>query len=219
MDWGSYVVGAYYFDQDITTASSVVAALLAPLVPPTTRDARTNVGGTNYSLFGEVSFNLGDAIELTLGGRYTYDDINYDTLTVGTDNLVFPPDGQADDSLDDSDFSPKIALQWNIADSRMLYASYVSGYKGPAFDTALVARDTFVQPETSDAFELGLKSTLYDGRLIFNIAAFYAEYQDFQAEASIDENPDDQLPGNFLVVNAGRSVHQRIGGRIYLSPN
>jgi iron complex outermembrane receptor protein len=85
----------------------------------------------------------------------------------------------------------------------MLYASYVRGYKGPAFDTSLVAAGSYVKPETSDAWEAGLKSSWFDRRLILNIAAFYAEYQDFQAEAYIDDNPDDLLLGSFLVVNAG----------------
>lgn len=201
--WGSYVVGAYYFEQDIESTSRVVTSLLAPFVPPTTRIASTEVGIENLALFGEINFNVMDNLELILGGRYTQDDINYNTEVIGTDNLVFPPDGQASDSLDDSDFSEKIALQWSVDDQRMLYASYVAGYKGPAFDTSLVARDSFVKPETSDAWEAGLKSSWFDGRLVLNIAAFYAEYKDFQAEASVDDNIDDQLPGNFLVVNAG----------------
>ncbi|MFK7978329.1 MAG: TonB-dependent receptor, partial [Halioglobus sp.] len=202
-DWGSYVIGAYYFEQEVDTGSEVVAAILAPIIPPTLRVSSTNVSIENLAVFGEVNFNITDSLELILGGRYTQDDISYATKAVGTDNLVFPADGEAADSLDDSDFSEKIALQWSVDDQRMLYASYVAGYKGPAFDTSLVARDTFVQPETSDAFEVGLKSTWLDGRLVLNIAAFYAEYTDFQAEASVDENFDDQLPGNFLVVNAG----------------
>lgn len=201
--WGSYVVGAYYFEQDIESASRVVTALFAPVLPPTLRVANTQVGIENLALFGEVNVNLTDTLELILGGRYTHDDINYNTNVVGTDNLVFPPDGSASDSLDDSDFSEKIALQWSLDEQRMLYASYVAGYKGPAFDTSLVARDSFVKPETSDAWEAGLKSTWFDGRLVLNIAAFYAQYKDFQAEASVDDNIDDQLPGNFLVVNAG----------------
>jgi iron complex outermembrane receptor protein len=42
-----------------------------------------------------------------------------------------------------------------------------------------------IEPETSDAFEIGLKNTLLDGALTFNIAAFYSKYKNFQAN-----NPD-----------------------------
>lgn len=217
-DWGNYVVGAYYYEQDLVSASRVVTSILAPLVPPTLRDASTRVEIENLAAFGEVTFTLSDNLELILGGRYTKDDISYATRVVGTDNLVFPPDGEASDSLDESDFSEKIALQWSIDAQRMVYASYVAGYKGPAFDTSLVARDSFVQPETSDAFEVGLKSAWLDGRLILNVAAFYAEYQDFQAEASVDENIDDQLPGNFIVLNAGEVTTKGIESEFIAKP-
>lgn len=218
-NWGSYVLGAYYFEQDLVSASRVETAILAPLVPPTLRDARTEVAIENIALFGEVTFNLSDQLELVLGGRYTYDDIRYDTRVVGTDNLVFPPDGKASDQIDDSDFSEKLALQWSIDNRHMAYVSYVSGYKGPAFDTSLIARDSFVKPETSDAYELGLKSSWFDDRLILNVAAFYARYKNFQAEASVDDNFDDELPGSFLVVNAGEVTTRGVEAEFIAQPN
>ena len=40
--------------------------------------------------------------------------------------------------------------------------------------------DLFFEEETVDSFEVGLKSDLLDGRLRLNIAAFHAEYDDYQ---------------------------------------
>jgi iron complex outermembrane receptor protein len=82
-------------------------------------------------------------------------------------------------------------------------SSYVSGYKGPAFDTSLIADGSVVDPETSDAFEAGLKSSWFDNRLFLNIAVFYAEYDDYQAETSLDEDPNDLRPGSPVLINAG----------------
>ena len=42
--------------------------------------------------------------------------------------------------------------------------------------------------ETADAFELGLKTTLLDGALTANFAAFNAEYENFQANSFININ-------------------------------
>ena len=42
-----------------------------------------------------------------------------------------------------------------------------------------------IEPETSDAFEIGLKNTLLDGRMTLNLALFRADYHNFQAN-----NPD-----------------------------
>jgi iron complex outermembrane receptor protein len=201
-DWGSYVIGAFYFDQDVDTSNTTTAGVLAAAglpVPPTTRESKTSVNSKNSALFGEVNFNLWHDWQLILGGRYTYDDLSYHTQADRTDGIVFPPPGEARDSLNESDFSPKVSLQWDVSDYAMTYASYVRGYKGPAFDTALIAGGSSVDPETSDSYELGLKSRWLDNRLFLNIAAFYSEYHDFQAETSLDIGP----LGTIIVTNVG----------------
>ena len=209
-DWGFYVVGLYYFDQDADSSNTTTTALLEPRVPATTRTSRTSVGSTNYALFGELNYNLASDWMLTLGLRYTEDQLDHHTRDVGTDNLVFPPDGEVENDLDDDDWSPKVALQRDINDTAMAYASFTEGYKGPAFDTSVVAGGRTIEPETSDAWETGLKSSWLDGRLVLNLALFYAEYQDFQAQALIDEDPDDLLPESFLLTNAGEVSTQGV---------
>ena len=73
-----------------------------------------------------------------------------------------------------------------------------------------------VDPETSESWELGLKSTLFDNRLVLNVALFHTEYDDFQGQAFFDpDGPSDCPPddpgcdpdnetGTFLLVNAGK---------------
>jgi len=200
-DWGSYVTGVYYFEQDIDNSNSTSTDFFELI----TRTSRTHVEGVNAALFGEVNINLWQDWQLILGGRYTYDELQYRTTADRTDNLVFPPPGEASDKLDETDFSPKAALQWDFDENAMVYASYVSGYKGPAYDTSLIAEGAVVDPETSDAFETGLKSSWFDRRLFLNIAVFYAEYDDYQAETSLDDNPDDLRPGSPVLVNAGNA--------------
>jgi iron complex outermembrane recepter protein len=84
--------------------------------------------------------------------------------------------------------SGKVALQFDFSDDVMGYASYARGYKGPAYNIFFNLTGTgtnVIEPETSNSFEVGLKNTLLDGKLTFNIAAFYAKYSNFQAN-----NPD-----------------------------
>ncbi len=84
--------------------------------------------------------------------------------------------------------SGKATLQFDLNDDSMAYASYARGYKGPAYNVFFNLTGTgtnVIEPETSDSFEIGLKNTLLDGRLTFNIAAYYAKYKNFQAN-----NPD-----------------------------
>jgi iron complex outermembrane recepter protein len=208
-EWGSYVIGAFYFEQDLDTSNTTTTGYLQSLGfpgPPTTRASKTEVDSQNAALFGEVNFNIWHDWLLILGGRYTYDDLNYHTMADRTDGAIFGPAGETSDSINESDFSPKVAIQWDVRDNAMVYASYVSGYKGPAFDTGLITGGSAVKPETSDSWETGLKSRWFDNRLILNVAAFYAEYHDFQAETSIDEGP----LGTIILTNAGEVSTQGV---------
>ena len=84
--------------------------------------------------------------------------------------------------------SGKVALQADLTPHTTGYVSYARGYKGPAYNVFfnLTATGTnVISPETSDAYELGLKNSLFGGRLTLNLAGFYAKYHNFQAN-----NPD-----------------------------
>ena len=52
-----------------------------------------------------------------------------------------------------------------------------------------------LEPETSDAYEIGLKSSLMGGALTINLAGFYAKYDNFQAN-----NPDSLTIGGVTTV-------------------
>ena len=78
-EWGSYVIGAFYFEQDVDTSNTTTTSLLEPIVPATTRASKTEVNSKNAALFGEVNFNIWHDWQLILGGRYTYDDLSYHT--------------------------------------------------------------------------------------------------------------------------------------------
>lgn len=208
-DWGSYVIGAFYFEQDLKTSNTTTRGYLEiggfSFPPNTPRAAKTDVSSKNAAVFGEVNFNIWHDWQLILGGRYTYDDLDYQT-TADRADIILGPDGESGASTNEDDFSPKIVLQKDVGDTAMVYASYVSGYKGPAFDTGLITGGSAVKPETSDSWETGLKSRWLDNRLILNVAVFYAEYHDFQAETSIDEGP----LGTIVLTNAGEVSTQGV---------
>ena len=87
-------------------------------------------------------------------------------------------------STKSDNLSGKAAVQYDFSRDVMAYASYTRGYKGPAYNVFynLTATGTnVIAPETSNAFEVGLKNTLFDGKMTLNLAAFYARYKNFQA--------------------------------------
>ncbi len=95
-------------------------------------------------------------------------------------------------------FSGKAGLQYDFSRDVTGYASYTRGYKGPAFNLFFNLQPTglkALEPETSNAYEIGLKNSLMGGKLTLNLAGFYAKYANFQAN-----NPDT------LIINGVTSV-------------
>ncbi|MFK8019747.1 MAG: TonB-dependent receptor [Pseudomonadales bacterium] len=184
-----YLVGLYY--ADVETDRTFLRNPGLPIIPS---DWAGTVGTESMALFGQATFKFSDATSLTAGLRY-----NHEEITVQfTDNLLAPPsDVRA--TNDDDVVVGKLSLQHFLADEVMLFASYSRGYKGQAFDMTSgftqVKADSPVAPETSDSFEIGIKSKLFDNRLLLNAVAFYTEYQDYQAQSTT------VLPDGSLVVN------------------
>lgn len=78
-------------------------------------------------------------------------------------------------------------LQYRFSPQVMAYGSYANGFKSGGFnlDRARFAPGQF-NPDTSfatekvEAYEIGTKTTLFDRRVLANLAAFYQKYTDFQ---------------------------------------
>ncbi len=85
----------------------------------------------------------------------------------------------------------------------MVYGSYTRGYKSQAFDIIFGMtpdRAAPVPPETSDAFELGLKAELFGRRMRLGVTAFHTTYDDFQGQAF------DADQSAFVLTSAGSVV-------------
>ena len=219
----TYVAGLFYFDQQVDREYTRSLALGG--IPLSSGVATFSSDATNWAAFGEAVWAFSESWRLVFGGRYTEDELSYkfrrtrEGAPIGIPGPVEP----SNDSTDENDFSGKLALQWDFSDSVMSYLSYVEGYKGPAFDLTFDADPTTqerIDPETSESWELGVKSTLFDGRATLNAALFYSEYDNFQAEGFFDSDglpdcppdnltcdPDDD-PGAFLLINAGSVTTQ-----------
>jgi outer membrane receptor protein involved in Fe transport len=169
--------------------------------------------GDTWAVFGHTEWGFADDWKLTLGLRYTEDEKDYEgcssdngdgdasqyvnTLVAGAAGVVpdtvpggcitFLPGtftgGIVKKDLDEDSTSGKVALDWNITDDILTYASYSRGYKSGSFPTLSTNVDTQLDPvvqEKLDAYELGLKATLLDGTMQLNAAAFYYDYTDKQ---------------------------------------
>src|SRR3546814_4161398 len=65
----------------------------------------------------------------------------------------------------------------------LLYANISKGYKGGTFPVQGAVIEQQYRPVTQEsvlAYEIGLKTDLFDGRAHLNLAAFYYDYKDKQ---------------------------------------
>jgi iron complex outermembrane receptor protein len=103
-------------------------------------------------------------------------------------------------------WTPKLSF----TDQTNIYASYSRGYKAggsnPGVQQGNLGVPAFYAPESIDAYEIGAKNTLLDGRLQANLTAWYYDYGNYQissiiANTSVNTNINtflDGLEGEFL---------------------
>lgn len=161
-----------------------------------------DIDRTGAAAFGQVSVYLTEKWELTLGGRYSWEEAKVSALAayaIPGDNFGIPVDAtslnQADpwpdfvtpvkDSESWTDFSPTASVKYNFTDDFMTYLTYAQGFKAGSYQKAPVTpSDVYaIDPEKVDSYELGFKSTLLDGSLQWNAAAFYIELSDMQLQS------------------------------------
>ncbi|MEM8985501.1 MAG: TonB-dependent receptor [Pseudomonadota bacterium] len=184
---------------------------------------------TAHAIFGQVEYDLTDRLKLILGGRWTSDNKDYSILASCVDDpdpAVAPNTTCADAILgggfvidagltnlekDDSFFTGKAQLEFTPTSNLLLYAGYNRGVKAGSFtaplDGFLTVSELGFEPETLDAYEIGVKADLADDRLRVNASAFYYDYSDYQGFvfvglASVVRNFEAEIYGGELEVIA-----------------
>lgn len=158
----------------------------------------------SYSAFGQLDIPLGEEFTLIAGARYIDDDKDFEYKI---DVVEFQdqrsrkfnaPRNVAEletlatykGSSDDQEWSARLQLDWAVNDDWLLYAGWNRGVKGGGFNAPIFPLNPPLgyddnamsyDPEKLDAFEVGFKSTLFDGVMQFNGATYYYDYKDYQA--------------------------------------
>lgn len=92
--------------------------------------------------------------------------------------------------IDDGAINANAQINWKPSDDVLLYAAYRRGVKSGGFITGNVgagfpAASRPYGQETNNAYEVGLKSTIFGGDALLNGAVFYYDYKDLQANSFI----------------------------------
>jgi len=209
------VAGLYYFTNRYvlfqTTNFGPLLQGLARLPAQSFQIARYN--SKSYAAFVDADINITDALRLSVGGRYTIDEKRLANSFAGS----FSSNAEEDFKK----FTPRVSLDYTFNDDVLAYASFARGYRSGGFNgraQSLLSSITPYEPETVDSYELGLKTTLFDRRLTFNLAAFYSDYKNKQEEAVVPTPPGSPNPQETLVTNAAAATIKGIEAEFQARP-
>ena len=191
-----WTTGLYYFNRDVHSGPRVDLTGVGFI----TGRAFAHDEIESWALFGQTEYDFTPHWTGVLGLRYTNDRRDYELRSVDESGLAvlfgFPPNPiidfreatVGDLAIHDEDYvSSHVELDWHPNDDWLVYGSWSRGIKSAGFnqDPGLNGpRDPTTIPvgkETLDAYEIGFKSTLWDGKARLSAAAFYYDYNDFQA--------------------------------------
>lgn len=186
---GNWLVGAYYFDEDIFGYNDFTPMTRAVVGGPNTLARGLYYGGDikaqSYAVFGQVDYELTEDLILTLGARYSDESKEVDEFTTRLDLVTLPGAApviraRQQASVDADSVSPRLGLQYEISPDAMVYASYAKGFKSGGFN--LGAINAAYEPEELTSYEVGLKADWLDGRLRTNVSAFNYGYDNLQVQ-------------------------------------
>ncbi len=224
-----YVLGAYYFKQDLDNKSFTYYGPQADIWNATPAGALANVttlgnghiDTDSYALFAQGTWHLTERLDFTAGVRGTYEEksawVTRDDPFGGaavTGAAATARQGRvgAYDSGDLSQYSfaPSglLSLSYRFNDEVLGYASLSHGEKSGGVNLTVGAAPRLgtdslqVGTERVNNAELGVKSTLLDNRLQLNANLFWAQVHGYQA------NVYDQVNRVQYLANAG-SVRSR----------
>ena len=147
----------------------------------------------SFSVYGQATYNAQDNMRYIFGMRYTEDSFSSDvTNFFGLQTYLI------EDEIDEK--TGKFAIEYDVDDDTMVYASYTKGFKPGGSNLTFGwpeddEQNFGAQPapqliyplfksEIIDAFELGLKTDLMEGRMRANVSAFMYDYENLQFQST-----------------------------------
>ncbi|WP_433952279.1 TonB-dependent receptor [Brevundimonas diminuta] len=191
-DRWSGVAGVYYLDATASGAFDTVLGL-ANLTTLTSGSVDTK----SYAVFGDFSYDVTDALSVSVGARWTHDEktgtvfrrqylgIRSPGFGNGAAVPIAAPRTDYTATKEFEKFTPRVSVSYKLTPDLTTYVSWGEGFKSGGFDMrgdAVLYPDTVkgYRPETVETWEIGLKGSLFDNRLNFATAIYDSSYEDQQ---------------------------------------
>lgn len=201
-----HVLGLYYFKDEGTTRGAQDFSLMGARPQNSSYAADTDA----KAIYAQMDYDFTDRWTATVGVRYTEEERSgwsHRFNTAGfdgqrtTDILPF-----TSYSKKFSDTTPMAALAFKLNNDVNFYARVAKGFKSGGFSSEVSTPQVVepYMPQTSLSTEVGVKSTLFDGRARLNFALYNTDIEDQQFT--------NLIPGTTqsLVVNTGESTYRGV---------
>jgi len=206
-DW---IAGLFYLDESAFQQLDIQLPFFSAFSRPA-----GDIDTEAYAVYGQGSYRFTDQWRATLGLRFSHEERSQDFTQTISDPLgaVTGVPGVVELANSDSDswdsWTPKLGVEWFGSDTLMVYGSVAKGFKAGGLNSN--ALQPAFDPEELWAYEIGVKSSPWEGRARMNLAAFWYDYKDIQLLTLAPDAPTGAFP---IVVNAAEATIQGLEAEV-----
>jgi iron complex outermembrane recepter protein len=151
------------------------------------------------AVYGQVSFDITDALEVQAGLRYNHYRVSQNVI-IGFPTLNCAVALCKQNVHEEEQLTGKLALNYTLNENHFLYAFVATGHTTGGVN--LVPGIPNYEPTIVTDYEAGWKATLMNGQLRTQLGVFYNDIKDYQI--------------NYLDVTTGRSAYQNLHDDSYI---
>ncbi|MEM8697267.1 MAG: TonB-dependent receptor, partial [Pseudomonadota bacterium] len=209
------LIGAYYgtFDNQSVDSFFIPTSFVSPRLPPGTvfQDRTFSTQEENIAIFGEIEWDVIDAVTLILGARYDDESRDFTALSTTTSDPQLPPgflplDELIENSTSYDAFLPKFGVRFNLSDYVTLGATVQRAYRAGGTDVAIVSGEiNEFDPEYTWNYEMSVRAQTPDNSFAVQGNVFYTKWTDQIVEQITLFGQTNGVPIDTLAVNAGES--------------
>jgi len=210
-----WLAGIYYSKLDsingggILIQNDLLSLLGAGFLGEVEGGSRGDHTAETFAVFASFDYRFNEQFELTVGARHTWEEKDFFWVQNDLEAIFGAPvlggtgSAQASDSWDET--TPTVTLRYQPTDDVMLYATYSRGFKSGGYnvDSGVPSlQEEGFDPEFLDNYELGVKSTWFDQRLLINASLYAMKWEDIHIRADDPTTPESFDP---RIDNAGEA--------------
>ena len=208
-----WMAGFYFVDQSAVELQRIRAVNLSThqiddSLTPKISDYHITPTYREYAGFGNLTYHVTPAFEVSAGGRYSTNKQTYRQVTSGA--LAGTSAFTTKSNQNVSTYSAN--AKYRLNPGLMIYGRIATGFVPGGPNDILpgsTVPDTFRSSSTTN-YELGIKGSALDGRLNYDLDVFQVKWKDIQLFAVVN--------GLFAITNGGRASSRGIEGGLSLVP-